>query len=88
MMGAAVELGRRHGDVRFYDAVRARRGHQRGLPKPRCSPAADAAQEKVLSPAAAPNVSGNLERFVAAVTPSVPAQYPSKVRLVTPLIYD
>jgi hypothetical protein len=38
---------------------------------------------RVLSPVAAPNVSGNLERFVAVVTPSVLAQYPSKVRLVT-----
>ncbi|TKW14657.1 hypothetical protein SEVIR_5G181000v4 [Setaria viridis] len=77
MMGTAVELGRRQGDARFYDAARARRGNQRGLPKSRWSPA-DAAQEKVPSAAAAPGVSGNLERFVAAVTPSVPAQYPSK----------
>lgn len=83
-MGTAVELGRRQGDARFYDAARARRGNQRGLPKSRWSPA-DAAQEKVPSAAAAPGVSGNLERFVAAVTPSVPAQYPSKVRLLAPV---
>jgi hypothetical protein len=88
MMGTAVELGRRHGDARFYDAARARRGHQRGSPKSRWSPAADAAQEKVPSPPAAPGVSGNLERFVAAVTPSVPAQYPSKVRLLVPVLWD
>ncbi|XP_062200546.1 uncharacterized protein LOC133903245 isoform X2 [Phragmites australis] len=80
MMGTAVELGRRHGEDRFDDAARARRGHQRGLPKSRWSTAA-ADQEKppeVPSSAAAPGVSGNLQLFVAAVTPSVPAQYPSK----------
>ncbi|KAL6608029.1 hypothetical protein ACP70R_041092 [Stipagrostis hirtigluma subsp. patula] len=77
MMGTAVELGRRHGEGRFYDAARARRGHQNGLPKSRCAPAREKAPD-VPSPAPPHGGSGNLERFVAAVTPSVTAQYPSK----------
>lgn len=83
-MGTAVELGRRQGDSRFYDAARARRGHHHGLPKSRCITAAvsreKASEEPSPSPAAAlpVGVAGNLERFVAAVTLSVPAHYPSK----------
>ncbi|KAL6884531.1 hypothetical protein ACP4OV_010467 [Aristida adscensionis] len=81
MMGtAAVELGRRHGEGRFYDAAaRARRGHHHhnGFPKSRC-PAAREKAPDVPSPAPPLGASGNLERFVAAVTPSIPTQYPSK----------
>ncbi|XP_052163266.1 uncharacterized protein LOC127780395 [Oryza glaberrima] len=89
MMGTAVELGRRHGgDHRFYDASRVRRGyHHHGLPKARWAPAVHqekAAEEPSPSPARAPvpppGVAGNLERFVAAVTPFVPAQFPSKMQ--------
>uniref|UniRef100_A0A0D9V1I7 Uncharacterized protein n=1 Tax=Leersia perrieri TaxID=77586 RepID=A0A0D9V1I7_9ORYZ len=92
MMGTTVELGRRHGGDRFYDASRARRGyhhnHHNGLPKARWAPAVHhqekpaAAEEPSPPPARAPvpppGVAGNLERFVAAVTPFVPAQYLSK----------
>ncbi|KAL5226259.1 hypothetical protein ABZP36_014524 [Zizania latifolia] len=91
MMGTAVEFIRRHGGDRFYDASRTRRGyhhnHHHGLPKARWAPAAPqqkAPEEPSPSPSPArapvppPGVMGNLERFVAAVTPFVPAQYPSK----------
>lgn len=90
-MGTAVYLGRGQGGDRFYDAARARRGHHHGLPKSRWTAAAaqeNATEEPSPSPAPSPGVAGNLERFVAAVTPSVRAQYPPKVRLLTPPIRD
>ncbi|XP_062211555.1 uncharacterized protein LOC133912699 isoform X2 [Phragmites australis] len=77
MMGTAVELGQRHGEGHFCDAARALRVRQRGLPKSRWSADQEKAPDVPL-PAVAPGVSGNLQRFLAAVTPSVPAQYPSK----------
>jgi hypothetical protein len=81
MMGTALDLGRRQGDSRFYDAARARRGHHHGIPKSRCTAAAVSPPEQPSpSPAGA---AGNLERFVAAVTLSVPARYRSQVRLLT-----
>lgn len=87
-MGTAVDLGRRQGDSRFYDAARARRGHHHGLPKSRCAAAAvtqeKAPEEPSPLPASPVGVAGNLKRFVAAVTLSVPAEYPSEVRLLTP----
>ncbi|KAF7029498.1 hypothetical protein CFC21_041226 [Triticum aestivum] len=82
MMGTAVDLGRRQGGSRFYDAGRARRGHHHGLPKSRCAAAAvtqeKAPEESSRLPASPVGVAGNLKRFVAAVTLSVPAEYPSE----------
>ncbi|KAM3330260.1 hypothetical protein ACQJBY_026924 [Aegilops geniculata] len=82
MMGTAVDLGRRQGDSRFYDAARARRGHHHGLPKSSCAAAAvtqeKAPEEPSRLPASPVGVAGNLKRFVAAVTLSVPAEYPSE----------
>uniref|UniRef100_A0ACD5VZ23 Uncharacterized protein n=1 Tax=Avena sativa TaxID=4498 RepID=A0ACD5VZ23_AVESA len=79
MMGTAVDLGRGQGDNRFYDAARARRGHHHGLPKSRCIAAAVSQEKPPEEPSASPvGVAGNLERFVEAVTVSVPAQYRSK----------
>uniref|UniRef100_A0ACD5VIF6 Uncharacterized protein n=1 Tax=Avena sativa TaxID=4498 RepID=A0ACD5VIF6_AVESA len=79
MMGTAVDLGRGQGDNRFYDAARARWGHHHGLPKSRCIAAAVSQEKPPEEPSASPvGVAGNLERFVEAVTVSVPAQYRSK----------
>ncbi|CAM0881213.1 unnamed protein product [Alopecurus aequalis] len=75
MMGTAVDLGQRQGDSRFYDAARARRGHHHGLTKSRCTAAALSKEKPSASPV---GITGNLERFVAAVTLSVPARYRSK----------
>ncbi|KAM0867056.1 hypothetical protein ACQ4PT_042242 [Festuca glaucescens] len=83
-MGTAVDLARRQGDSRFYDAARARRGHHHGLPKSRCAAGAASQEKRPEQPEPSPvGVAGNLERFVAAVTLSVPARRRSKVRIST-----
>ncbi|KAM0893972.1 hypothetical protein ACQ4PT_024775 [Festuca glaucescens] len=85
MMGTAVDLARRQRDSRFYDAARARRGHHHGLPKSRCTAGVASQEKPPEQPEPSPvGVAGNLERFVAAVTLSVPARRRSKVRVSTP----
>ncbi|XP_051209831.1 uncharacterized protein [Lolium perenne] len=80
MMGTAVDLARRQGESRFYDAARARRAHHHhhGLPKSsRCTASHEKPPDQP-SPSPSPSPAGNLERFVAAVTLSVPARRRSK----------
>ncbi|XP_072993404.1 uncharacterized protein [Typha latifolia] len=87
MLGTSVQLGRRLGDDRFYDAAKARRGQQNpmssrgsggGAAAVSTAPAkekAAVAEDSSLQPSTGIS---NLERFLMSINPSVPAQNLSK----------
>ncbi|WOH15514.1 hypothetical protein DCAR_0935055 [Daucus carota subsp. sativus] len=91
MLGAGLNFGRRRGEERFYNPAKARstrRGQlnqdhlRRALSDVTASQSKAASKEVevvkevVLEPVVSPL--SNLERFLEAVIPCVPAQYPSK----------
>lgn len=98
MLGAGIQFNRsRNGDDRFYNAARARRsqGYLRRAQSDvtsRQSRRDELAQEKskpaapATAPISEPSHLCNLERFLESVTPSVPAQYLSKVLISYELI--
>lgn len=95
MLGAGLQFNRsRNGEDRFYSAARARlsqdflRRAQSDVTtsRSRCLPDEQPQEKSKPEVTASPTVSEssplcNLERFLESVTPSVPAQYLSKVPL-------
>ncbi|KAL8463369.1 hypothetical protein ACS0TY_034145 [Phlomoides rotata] len=93
MLGAGIQFNRsKNGDDRFYNAARARRnqGYLRRAQSDvtsRRSRQDELAQEKskpaapAPAPVSEPSHSCNLERFLESVTPSVQAQYLSKMTM-------
>lgn len=91
MFGTALQFGGIKGEDRFYIPVKARKNYNQQKPSRRPvksdeteSPSSDMKTKVVASTTKpskplTPQHKSNLERFLDATTPSVPAQYFSKV---------
>lgn len=89
MLGTALQFGGIKGEDRFYIPVRARKNYNQQKPsrKPTKTDETESPSSKVVastikpSKQLTPHSKSNLERFLEATRPSVPAQYFSKVNV-------
>ncbi|KAJ6799104.1 Uncharacterized protein M6B38_209475 [Iris pallida] len=85
MLGTSLQFAKSNGDDRFYDASKARRNSQRPRSPTAAPPGKRAGSEEPEKAATATvsvsTSSSNLDRFLEYTTPSVPAQYFSKMRM-------
>lgn len=95
MLGPGLQFRHSRGDDRFYNPVKARRINREqirkaqsdlsGMLKEKSENWTRKGSDESRKPNAAPpeepvvSISSNLERFLESITPSVPAQYLSKV---------
>ena len=89
MLGTALQFGGIKGEDRFYIPVRARKSYNQQKPsrRPTKTDETETPSSKVVASTTTPSKpltpqsKSNLERFLDATKPSVPAQYFSKVNV-------